>query len=293
QPVVVSDIDIERIEAQVTAGRDLMNFHDLVIHRYPGKITIAGLVFQPFGNARTLNLTAKANSLDIQQLVGSSSLSNSVHGLLSADISITSLGTAPAFAGDVWIENGRIYNQVIDSAHAKVRYAGGSVAFQEVGLRSGDALLKADVNYQLDGSIKASFSGQNFQLANIIKLSEKYPSASGFLSFQGTASGTVEKPQVDLFLDGYDVKVSGEYFKQFTGNVHLSEGQLVESNFVVIDGDSSIKFPTLVYQRNKGLLHLEADIESLSFSKILSLARRILAGYDTKNKVYRLISQIP
>ncbi len=56
QPVVVSDLDIERIEAQVTAGHDLMSLHDLVIHRFPGKITITGTVFQPFGNARTLNL---------------------------------------------------------------------------------------------------------------------------------------------------------------------------------------------------------------------------------------------
>lgn len=289
QPVAVSGYQAERIEAQVTAGRYLLSLHDLEIHQWPGRITISGSVAQPLERTRSLNLTAKADSLDIRQLVHPSGKWDEVSGLLSADVSITNLGAAPAFSGDLWIENGRIHNHILDLARARIYYAGGTLALKEVSIHSGKASLKADASYTSNEGIRAAFSGEGFQLADIIKSSGKYPSVSGLVNFQGTANGTIEQPRLDLVLNGSDIKIDGEPFKQFAGNVKISEGKLSATNLMLTDGDSSIKFPVLEYRRDEGSLHVDAAIKDLSFSKFLSIAKRNLSIYAPKGRINQLI----
>ncbi|MCL6519145.1 MAG: translocation/assembly module TamB domain-containing protein [Armatimonadetes bacterium] len=289
QPVAVSGYQAERMEAQVTAGRYLLSLHDLVIHQWPGRITISGSVVQPLERTRSLNLIAKADSLDIRQLVHPSSKLGEVSGLLSADVSITILGSAPAFAGDVWIENGRIHNHILDLARAKIYYAGDTLALKEVSIHSGKASLKADASYTSNGGIRATFSGEGFQLADIIKSSSKYPSVSGLVNFQGTANGTIEQPWLDLALNGSDIKIDGEPFKQFAGNVKISEGKLSATNLMLTDANSSVKFPVLEYRRDEGSLQVDAVIEDIPFSKFLSITKRNLAIYDPKGRINQLI----
>ena len=234
----VADKKIERISCDLLASRKLVYLHDLTVYDRLGKLVVSGRVNNPLAKVPALNLSVKADSLNIDRIARLFTKQKLTGGRLSGELRVSGTTVNPVGAGTLRVDGGAYRGLALDKLSAKVGYIGKSLRIEGLEARSGDTLLTMSGRIPQNGQIDGHFSASHIQLSKFSDLMQSYAMCSGDVDFSGDITGTMQKPHAELAVDCHDLAFNGQKFNSLIGKVSIGQTLVSVSGLNLSDAKS-------------------------------------------------------
>ena len=292
--VMVGGVSMERIAATLDATRDMLRVHELLIFDYPGKITISGIVSDPFARAPRLDLAVNAESLDAEKVALSLGVPVHTSGDLSAQLTVTNTFFDPRVEGSVHVEGGRIADMPFDAADVQVAYGRSRFDITSLTMRSGDAALEADGEIDLDGPrLQMAFEANGLPLATLTRALRGYAFVAGDVNVKGEIAGTPAKPEAHMTLHSDNLRLNGQSFGKMDADMSWTDGSLVVSRAVLSDGESEYSISRLLFSPRRRTLELGIETKHAQVQKLLALLDNSPQASTEDAPLRRFVGAIP
>jgi translocation and assembly module TamB len=187
---------------QLSSGN--LTLHNGHLQRGNTSVNLAGSVglsvwrTSPDGPVRLRIDALNADASDVARLAGRDL---ALAGTLNAHLEVSGTVSKPQGKATISWLKGSVEGHAFDSASASVEITGGGLSVRNLEINRGPALISGSGSYQfVSHAVRLDVNGANFALSEFSPLERSRIKIGGTLDFSATASGTVEKPDVNAHL---------------------------------------------------------------------------------------------
>jgi autotransporter translocation and assembly factor TamB len=289
--VMVAGVRAERIAGNITAGRSKIVLDNLVLYDYPGTLAISGSVASPLAETPTLNLTAKAESLDVGGAAGYFGDSFALEGgRLSGELTLMGTMANPTADGSLRIEGGTYRDMPVDALETRIAYKAGSLTIRDLSVRSGDSSISASGELSADDKIAVKFESKHLTLSTISGLFRPYASIAGDAVLTGSIAGTTGDPRVDVLLVCDNPAMNAQKFKHLSAKASFEGDTFSLSDLTLSDARGQYVIPSFSYNSASKVMEFTARIQDGQADKVLALFDRSPALGKTEGSLAGLPS---
>ena len=269
--VMMSGIGIERISGRAYASRDRISLENLAFYDYPGSLTLSGTIMNPLSILPSVDISIKADALNIGWLSESSETGGLETGLLFGDLNISGTTITPRLAGDFHIEGASYHDLTLDSLMAKFRYDDHGLTLDDFRASSGAAVVAAKGAIAKDGEISAEFHSDGLPLEHFERAFMPYASISGSISLKGSVAGTLADPSAKMEIVSDGLTVNGQTFTELMVRASADRDAVVLSDVSLSDGKSRYEIPEVSYGFKSKIAKASLRVQDGSAAQVLAL----------------------
>ncbi|MCX6377259.1 MAG: translocation/assembly module TamB domain-containing protein, partial [Armatimonadetes bacterium] len=270
--VMVAGVRAERIAGNIIAGRSKIVLDNLIVYSYSGTLAISGSVTNPLAKTPTVNLTAKADSLDVGAAAGYVGDSSGLEGgRLSGELSLVGTMANPTADGSLRIEGASYRDIPVDALEARIGYKAGSLAIRDLSMRSGDSSISASGELSADDKIAVKFESKHLALGTISGLFRPYASIAGDAALTGSIVGTTSNPRVDISIECDDPAINSQKFKHLSAKASFENDTSSVSDLTLSDAQGQYVITMISYNSASKVMECTARIQDGQVEKVLAL----------------------
>jgi len=269
--VMMSGIGIERISGRAYASRDRISLENLAFYDYPGSLTVSGTIMNPLSILPSVDISIKADALNLGNLSESSETGGLETGLLFGDLNISGTTITPRLAGNFHIEGASYHDLTLDSLMAKFRYDDHGLTLDDFRASSGAAVVAAKGAIAKDGEISAEFHSDGLPLERFESMFKPYAVVSGSLSLKGSVAGTLADPSAKMEIVSAGLTVNGQTFTELMVKASADRDAVVLSDVSLSDGKSRYEIPEVSYGFKSKIAKASLRVQDGSAAQVLAL----------------------
>ena len=289
--MMVAGVRAERIAGKIIAGRSKVVLDNFIVYSYSGTLAISGSVTNALAKTPTVNLTAKADSLDVGAAAGYVGDSSGLEGgRLFGELSLVGSMANPTADGSLRIEGASYRDIPVDALDARIGYKAGSLAIRDLIMRSGDSAISASGELSADDKIAVKFESKHLALGTISGLFRPYASIAGDAVLTGSIAGTTSDPRVDVSIECDNPAINSQKFKHLSAKASFEGDTFSLSDLTLSDAQGQYLIPMISYNSASKVMECTARIQDGQANKVLALFDRSPALGKTEGPLTRLPS---
>ncbi|WP_295262669.1 translocation/assembly module TamB domain-containing protein [Veillonella sp.] len=210
----VGRIRFDNAYAEATVSNKLVTVNNGFIQDGHGYYSLNGTI--DMGPSKALQLQANANTVRIENIAGMVDPDLQVTGWLDVRTDIGGTLDNPQIRGFVHAWDGSVQGKLYSDVRFGFRYANDFLGVRDLVAQAYGATFYAAGRYQ-NGGLDFKFFGDTIYLRPWLK---DYADVEGYMTLEGTLTGTIDKPIVQGRLGSNDVVVNDMALKNISGNVY-------------------------------------------------------------------------
>lgn len=210
----VGRIRFDNAYAEATVSNKLVTVNNGFIQDGHGYYSLNGTI--DMGPSKALQLQANANTVRIENIAGMVDPDLQVTGWLDVRTDIGGTLDNPQIRGFVHAWDGSVQGKLYSDVRFGFRYANDFLGVRDLVAQAYGATFYAVGRYQ-NGGLDFKFFGDTIYLRPWLK---DYADVEGYMTLEGTLTGTIDKPIVQGRLGSNDVVVNDMALKNISGNVY-------------------------------------------------------------------------
>lgn len=210
----VGSVRFDNAYAEANVSNKLLTVNNGFVQDGHGYYSLNGTI--DMGPSGALQLQANANTVRIENIAGMVAPELSVTGWLDVRTEIGGTLQNPQVRGFVHAWDGSVKGKLFSDVRFGFRYGNNFVGVKDLVAQAYGATFYAEGRY-LNGGLDFKFFGDTIYLRPWL---EDYANVEGYMTVEGTLTGTVDKPIVQGTLGSGDIKVNDMALKNVTGKVY-------------------------------------------------------------------------